>query len=451
MKVGFLTLGCDKNRVDAERMLYTLYSRGYTFTDDPDEMEAAVINTCCFIGDAKKESIRTILEFAERKRSGALKALLVTGCLAERYREEVLAEIPEADAILGTAATDKIADALDEALRGRRPSFFADINRRILLPTGEERILTTEGHYAYLRIAEGCDKHCTYCIIPSLRGRYRSVPEDNLIAEAKALSARGVKELILIAQETTLYGTDLYGEKRLPALLRRLAEEVPGIAWIRLMYCYPEEIDDALIDVIASENKVLPYLDMPVQSGSDAVLARMGRHTTGAEIRGLVKKLRERIPEICIRTTLIAGFPGETEEEHATSLSMVKELEFDRLGVFAYSREEGTAADKMKGHLRPHIKKRRVSELMSLQQEIVFRKGRQRAGQEVDVLIEGRLTGLPEEDAPVYIGRSYLDAPDVDGDVFVTGARNELYTGDLVRVRITGARDYDLVGEVTGK
>lgn len=439
MKILFISLGCDKNLVDTEVMLGMLASRGYEMTNDEQEADIIVINTCCFIHDAKEESIQNILEMAEYKKNGSAKALIVTGCMAERYRQEILDEIPEVDEVLGTTAYDRILDAVDAALAGQHEVMTADLDALPLPET--KRLVTTGGHFAYLKIAEGCDKHCTYCIIPKIRGNFRSVPMERLLKEAQDLAEQGVKELILVAQETTLYGKDLYGEKSLPKLLRELCK-ISGIRWIRILYCYPEEITDELIQVMKEEPKICHYLDLPIQHGSDAVLKRMGRRTTQAELRSIIGRLREEIPDIALRTTLIAGFPGETEEDHQEALQFVKDMRFDRLGVFTYSEEEGTPAAQMPDQIEEFVKEERRDALMLAQQSIAFEKSEEMVGKTVDVLIEGR---LPEED--IYIGRTYRDAPDVDGYVFVH-AEEDMISGDIVKVEITDAKDYDLVGDV---
>ncbi|MCC8161993.1 MAG: 30S ribosomal protein S12 methylthiotransferase RimO [Lachnospiraceae bacterium] len=439
MNIMFVSLGCDKNRVDSEHMLGLLLQKGYRFTDDETEADIIVINTCCFILDAKEESVDAILEMAEYKKAGSCRALIVTGCLAQRYRQEILDEIPEVDAVLGTASYDGIVEAVEQALGGQTQLICDDIDR-LVLPQGG-RVLTTGGHYAYLKIAEGCDKHCTYCIIPKLRGSYRSVPMERLLAEARDLAERGVRELILVAQETTLYGVDLYGEKSLHRLLRKLCQ-IKGIRWIRVQYCYPEEIYDELVQTIKEEPKICHYLDLPIQHASDRILKRMGRRTDQADIRGIVAKLREEIPDICLRTTLISGFPGETEEDHEELLNFVDEMEFDRLGVFAYSAEEDTPAAAMPDQVPEELKSARRDEIMELQQEIAFEKAEDMVGKSLWCMIEGKVA---DEDA--YAARTYRDAPDVDGFLFVQTAQ-ELMTGDFVRVRVTGADEYDLIGEI---
>lgn len=439
MKILFVSLGCDKNLVDSEVMLGMLAEKGYTFTDDETEAEIIVINTCCFINDAKEESVNTILEMAELKKTGQVKALIVTGCLAQRYQKEIQDEIEEVDAVIGTAAIDAIVEAVEEVLLGKGENHIAPLDT---LPVGNrKRIVTTGGHYAYLKIAEGCDKHCTYCIIPKVRGEYRSIPMEQLEAEAARLVQSGVKELILVAQETTLYGKDLYGEKKLPQLLRRLCR-IPELYWIRVLYCYPEEITEELISTIKEEDKICNYLDIPIQHGSDAVLKRMGRRTDSEEIRSIVNKLRENIPDICLRTTLITGFPGETQEDHETVMDFVDEMEFDRLGVFTYSPEEDTPAAAMPKQIEETIKNERRDQIMELQQEIAYDAADKMIGRELYVMIEGKVA---DEDA--YVARTYKDAPGVDGYLFINTGR-QLMSGDFVRVRITGSYEYDLIGEM---
>lgn len=439
MKILFVSLGCDKNLVDSEVMLGLLSRAGYEFTDDETEAEVIVVNTCCFIGDAKEESINTILEMAAQKETGKCKVLIVSGCLAQRYKDEVLKEIPEVDGILGTASCDKIVEVVEETLKGKKGQEFENID--LLKARDGGRIVTTGGHYAYLKIAEGCDKHCTYCVIPSVRGKYRSVPMEELVKEARELAEGGVRELILVAQETTLYGMDLYGEKRLPALLKELAE-IPGIHWIRMLYCYPEEITDELIETIKTEEKVCHYMDIPIQHASDRILRRMGRRTNREEITGRIRRLREEIPDIAIRTTMITGFPGETEEDLEELLDFVDEMEFERLGVFPYSREEDTPAAVMEDQVPEEIKAERRSQVMELQQDISLEHGEDMVGRELEVFIEGRVA-----DENAYVGRTYMDAPGVDGYIFVN-TDLELMSGMFVRVRVTGALEYDLIGEL---
>ena len=447
MKILFISLGCDKNLADTEMMLGTLVQRGFSITDDETQAQAVVVNTCCFINDAKQESINTLLEMAELRKSGAIKALVAAGCLAQRYREEIQKEIPEVDVIVGTTAIDAIADALEEVLAGNPQNYLKDISH---LPAvydhsvEHKRIVTTGGHYAYLKIAEGCDKHCSYCIIPKVRGHYRSIPMEELILEAERLVSFGAKEIILVAQETTLYGMDMYGEKRLPELLKRLCA-IAGVYWIRLLYCYPEEITDELIETIRTQDKVCSYLDIPIQHASDRVLKRMGRRTDRQELTDIITKLREQIPEICLRTTIITGFPGETQEEHESLLEFVDEMAFDRLGVFPYSPEEDTPAALFEDQVDEAVKLERQADIMELQQEIAFEKAQAAVGSVMLVMVEGR---LPDEHA--YVARSYKDAPNVDGFVFIQTER-ELMTGDFVRVKITGSYEYDLIGEITGE
>lgn len=439
MKILFISLGCDKNLVDSEVMLGLLAQKGHTITSDEQDADAVVINTCCFIHDAKEESIQTILEMAALKEQG-LKALIVTGCLAQRYKEEILQEIPEIDAVLGTTSYASIVDAVEEAAAGHAYSRYDPID---YLPDniGVERMITTGTYMAYMKIAEGCDKCCTYCVIPKIRGSYRSVPMPELLAEAKRLAAEGVKELVLVAQETTVYGMDLYGEKTLPKLLQELCK-IEGLKWIRLMYCYPEEITNDLIRVMREEEKICHYIDMPIQHSSDMVLKRMGRRTNQAQIREVIRKLREAMPDIIIRTSLISGFPGETQEQHEDLYCFLNEMELDRVGVFTYSQEENTPAAAFEDQVPEEIKEQRRDELMLLQQEISYEQDEKLIGTEMEVLVEGYLF---EDD--VYVGRTYRDAPKVDGSVFIR-AEEEIISGDFVKVKITGAQEYDLIGDV---
>ena len=437
MKLLFISLGCDKNLVDSEEMLGMLAADGHEIVDDEDEAEVIIVNTCCFIGDAKEESVNTILEMAEYKKTGSCHALIVTGCMAQRYQKEIIEEVPEVDAVLGTTSYGDIVKALEEAVAGNHFEEFRDID--YLPDTGSKRVLTTGGHFGYLKIAEGCDKHCTYCIIPKLRGKFRSVPMERLIAQAEDMAEQGVKELILVAQETTVYGKDLYGKKSLHILLKKLCE-IKGIRWIRVLYCYPEEIYDELIETIRDEKKICHYLDIPIQHASDRILKRMGRRTSKQELIDIVGKLRKEIPDIVLRTTLITGFPGETEEDHEELKEFVDEMEFDRLGVFTYSPEENTPAAEMADQVPEEVKEERRDELMELQQEISYDRGQDRIGQELLVMIEGKVA-----DESAYIGRTYGDAPKVDGYIFVqTGEL--LMTGDFAKVRVTGALEYDLIG-----
>ncbi len=438
-KILFVSLGCDKNLVDSEMMLGMLAQSGYEFTDDEREADIVVINTCCFINDAKEESINTILEMAELKKSGSIEMLIVAGCLAQRYREEIQTEIPEVDAIVGTMAIDEIVMILDEVSGGIRMNHYRNLDEKPL--TGVERVVTTGGHYAYLKIAEGCDKHCTYCIIPKVRGNYRSVPMDDLIREAEKLAKKGVKELILVAQETTLYGRDLYGHKALPELLHRLCG-ISGIYWIRILYCYPEEICDELIRTIREEKKICHYLDLPIQHASDKILQRMGRRTDRHQLEEIIGKLRREIPDICLRTTLISGFPGETNEDHEELMDFVDRMEFDRLGVFTYSQEEDTPAADMPDQIPEEIKEDRRAQLMELQQDIAFEAAENMTGRIVTAMIEGKVA-----DENAYVARTYKDAPNVDGFLFVNTSR-DLMTGDFVKVKITASYEYDLIGEL---
>ncbi len=465
MKILFVSLGCDKNRVDSEVMLGMLAQRGHEITDDETIAEAAVVNTCCFIGDAKEESINTILELSEYRVTGQYKALIVTGCLAQRYKDEVLKEIPEVDRILGTASVEHIVEAIDSVLAENEENGQRDLyspmpeevlKKRIYIdplskkPVGNrKRLQTTGGQYNYLKISEGCNKNCTYCVIPEVRGRYRSVPMEELVAEASSLAEQGVSEIILVAQETTLYGTDIYGEKKLPELLNRLAH-IDEIKWIRIMYCYPEEITDELIETIKNEPKVCNYLDIPIQSGSDHILRQMGRRTTRSEIEERIDYIRNQIPGICIRTTLIAGFPGETEEDHAETVDFVERMKFDRLGCFTYSREENTVAASLPDQIDESVKEDRRNEIMELQQEIAFEAAANRIGQKVSAVIEGRITDEEddEDNGYTYVARTYMDAPDVDGYLFIMNVPYELLSGQFVEVSITGSNDYDLIGEL---
>lgn len=439
MKILFVSLGCDKNLVDTEMMLGMLSEQGHTFTDDEQQAQIIIVNTCCFIGDAKEESIRTLIEMGKLKETAQAKLLIAAGCLAQRYRDEIQTELPEVDVVLGTMSIDRIAEAVAQWEQENKSNFVADINA--VPVAGKKRFVTTGGHYAYMKIAEGCEKHCTYCIIPKVRGNYRSIPMETLLEEAQTLAAQGVKELILVAQETTLYGVDLYGEKRLPQLLEKLAA-ISGLRWIRILYCYPEEITPQLVEVIKKEKKICHYLDIPIQHASDAVLKRMGRRTNQAGLREKIACLRKEIPDICLRTTLITGFPGETQEDYETLYRFVNEMEFDRLGVFTYSPEEDTPAASFPDQIEEAVKEARKAELMELQQEIAFEKAENMKGRVVWVMIEGKVA-----DENAFVGRTYQDAPDVDGLVFVnTGL--ELMTGDFVPVRITGSNEYDLIGEI---
>lgn len=440
MNVMLVSLGCDKNLVDSEMMLGMLADAGYGITDDESEADIIIVNSCCFILDAKQESIDTLIEMGMMKEQGRCKALIVTGCLAQRYAEEIHKEIPEVDAVVGTTGTGRLIEVIESVLAGKSKDAVADADSALLY--GKRRILTTGGYYAYLKIAEGCDKHCTYCIIPKIRGRYRSVPMEALLKEAKTLAGQGVKELILVAQETTVYGQDLYGRKSLPELLRKLCR-IEGIEWIRILYGYPEEIDEELIRTMKEEEKICHYLDLPIQHADDRILQKMGRRTDSASLRRTVEKLRSEIPDICLRTTLITGFPGETKEMFENLASFVNEMEFDRLGVFPYSAEEGTPAAKMPEQIAEEEKEFRRNEIMMLQQEIAFEKAKAMIGRVLPVMVEGRLT-----DENVIVARTYMDAPGIDGNVFIETDR-DLYSGTMIHVRITGSHEYDLIGELT--
>ena len=440
MNIFFVSLGCDKNLVDSENMLGILQENGYQLINEEQEADIIIVNTCCFIHDAKEESITTILEMAEYKKTGQLKALIVTGCLAERYKEEILNEIPEVDALLGTASFDEILEVIENILQGGRHTRFEGLDR--LPNVRSKRVLTSGTFSTYLKIAEGCDKHCTYCIIPQVRGNFRSVPMEQLLEEAAYLAAQGVKELILVAQETTLYGVDLYGEKTLPKLLTELCK-IEGIEWLRILYCYPEEITDELIEVMRREPKICRYLDLPIQHASDRILKLMGRRTNKADLMNIIGKLRKSLPDIVLRTTLITGFPTETEEEHQELSDFVRQMRFERLGVFTYSKEDNTPAAKLKPQVPAKVKKQRRKELMELQQGIVFEHTKKLIGRQLPVLIEGKIA---EEDR-VYIGRTYMDAPQVDGFLFLNSDR-ELMSGDMVEALVSGAKDYDLIGNI---
>lgn len=440
MKISFISLGCDKNLVDSEKMLAMMNDSGYEVTDIIADAEAVIINTCCFIHDAKQESIDTIIETAGYKKTGRLKYLIVTGCLATRYHDEISEYLPEVDAILSSSAADELDSCLKK-LSGKgleSKSIIKDINRDPDL--GKKRLHNNLKNYAYIKIGEGCSKHCTYCVIPSIKGEYRSFPFEDIILEARDAVEKGKNELILIAQETTVYGTDLYGRKRLSELLYAL-NDIEGLEWIRLMYCYPEEIDDELINAIRDIDKVCKYIDMPIQHISDSILKRMGRKTTGDDIRKLIVKLRREIPGIAIRTSLITGFPGETEEDHTELLEFIKEYRLDRVGVFTYSKEENTPAARFKPVVLKKIKEKRRKELMLAQQEIVFEENEKLYGKVLKAVAEGY---LPEE--KVYVARTYRDAPDVDGCCFVSSDR-DIVLGTVTDVKINGAAGYDLTAE----
>lgn len=439
MKLFFVSLGCDKNLVDSEKMLALLAANQIAITEEPQEAEIIIVNTCGFIHDAKEESIETILEMAEYKTTGKCISLIMSGCLAQRYAEEIQKEIPEVDAVVGTTAYDQIFDVVQETLQGKKECRLAELN---YLPDKlTARLQTTSSYTSYLKIAEGCNKRCTYCIIPYLRGNYRSVPMEELVEEATALAEGGTKELIVIAQETTVYGLDLYGEKRLPALLRALCK-IDGIEWIRVMYCYPEEITEELLLTMKEEPKICHYLDLPIQHCNDLVLNRMGRKTNKEDLTKTLHRIREILPDITLRTTLISGFPGETKEQHEECVDFVREFQFDRLGVFPYSPEEGTPAATMTEQVDEDIKRQWADEIMEAEQEVIFRQNETYIGRKLPVLVDGY---LPEDG--VYIGRTYRDAPDIDGCVFFE-APYEIVSGTMLTVWITDAKGYDLVGEI---
>ncbi len=439
MKLLFISLGCDKNLVDTEHMLSMITQDGITITNDENEADVIVVNSCCFINDAMEESIQTLIDMGTLKETANLKALIVTGCLAQRYAAEITEQIPEVDAIIGTNSYDEIVSVIHDVLDGKKIQIEKPLSG---LPENYAgRTLTTGGHFAHLKIAEGCDKHCTYCVIPSIRGAYRSVPMEQILKEAEKLAQDGVKELILVAQETTLYGVDLYGKKMLPELLERLSA-IEGIYWIRLQYCYPEEITEELIHTMATNPKICHYIDIPIQHANDDILKRMGRKTSQADIRHIVASLREAMPDICIRTTLICGFPGETVEAHEELKTFVSDMKFDRLGCFAYSRQEGTPADTFPDQIAEELKQTRVAEIMELQQDISAACNETYIGRTLDAFVEGKVA-----DENVYVARTYRDAPDVDGYLFIQTTR-ELMTGDIVSVQVTGSYEYDLIGEL---
>lgn len=434
MNIFLISLGCDKNSADSGAMLGILMDKGYRIATTEKEADVIIINTCCFIHDAKEESIETILEMSKLKSTGRLKKLIVTGCLAQRYKEEIIKEIPEVDALLGTTAYDEIINAIEE-----NKSFFRDIN--YLPKIKSKKVVETATFTSYIKISEGCDKFCTYCIIPKLRGRHRSISMEELISEAEYLASQGTKELVVIAQDTTIYGTDLYGEKTLPKLLKEFCK-IDGLEWIRLLYCYPEDVTDELIQVIKEEDKICKYIDLPIQHASDKILKNMGRRTNREYLIKLINKLRSEIDDITIRTTLIVGFPGEIDEDFDILLDFVYEMNFDRLGVFTYSPEEGTPAAEMDNQIEEDVKISRRDAIMTMQQDIAYDKNIAIIGNYYDVIIEGYL----EED-DVYVGRTYMDAPKIDGLVFVKCDRT-LMTGDKILVEITTADAYDLEAKV---
>ena len=442
MTIYFISLGCDKNLVDSEEMLGLLNESGYSFVDSAEDADVIVVNTCAFINDAKEESINSIIEMGEYKKAGSCKALIVTGCLAERYKDEFEKLLPEVDAIVGINSFTSIVDAIQSCLNSENKTLHKYFNSLDFIERYDDnQVVTTGGYYAYLKIAEGCSKHCTYCAIPFIRGDYRSVPFEKLIKRAEALANKGVKELILVAQESTMYGTDLYGKKELPRLLSEISK-IDGIQWIRLLYSYPEEINDELIQEIKNNKKVCHYIDMPIQHSSDDILKKMGRRTSNAELVDIIGKLRKEIPDIVLRTSIIVGFPGESEDDFNNLLEFVKDLKFERLGAFSYSQEEDTAAAAFPNQIDDKVKAERFDKLMSLQQEISAEYLKSLIGKTLKVMVEGKLV-----DEDVYIGRSYMDAPGVDGNVFIN-CESDLMSGDFVDVLITGSSEYDLIGDL---
>lgn len=439
MQIYFVSLGCDKNLVDSEKMLAILDRAGYELTECPEEAEIIVVNTCAFIHDAKQESIETLLELAELKKTGRCQVLIAAGCLAERYKDEILDEMPEIDGIIGTTAYDSVLEVIEQTLQGKHSIKTKELS---YLPSHlTDRISSGVSHVGYLKISEGCNKNCSYCIIPSMRGRYRSVPMEELVEETVKLTAHGVKELILVAQETTLYGIDLYGEKKLPELIQRLSQ-IEALEWIRILYCYPEEITEELADAIRDNPKVCRYLDLPIQHCNDEILKKMGRLTNKKQLQEKIQMLRDKMPDITLRTTLISGFPGETQAQHEECLAFVKEMKFDRLGVFPYSPEEGTRASAFDHPVEEEIKRMRADAIMEVEQQVIFEKNDSMAGTRLTAIVDGY---LPEEE--VYVARTYRDAPDIDGCIFFR-APYEIISGSLVALMVTDAKGYDLIGEL---
>lgn len=439
VRVGMVSLGCNKNQVDAERMLHKIKKAGYQLVGDAALADIAVINTCGFIQSAKQEAIDTILEFAELKKEGRIKKIVITGCLAERYREEVAELIPEADAVVGIGCNDDIVSVLERIEAGETVQAFGDKEK---LPLTGERVQTTFSFYSYLKIAEGCDNCCSYCAIPSIRGRYRSVPMEQLVFEARRLVGNGVRELILVAQDTTRYGIDLYGECRLPKLLTELCR-IDELKWIRLLYCYPERVTDSLLDVMANEKKIVKYMDLPIQHCDGEILKKMNRSGDEQSLRELIGKIRNRIPGITLRTTLITGFPGETEEQFSRLAEFVQDMKFDRLGCFPFSPEEGTPAEKMEGQLDDDVKERRAEVIMEQQMLIAVKKNKELVGKTIEIIVEGF-----DRYGECYFGRSAADAPEIDGKIFFTSPNKRLVFGKFINVEITDMLDYDLIGEV---
>lgn len=437
MDIYFVSLGCDKNLVDSEKMLAILDHAGYRLAQEPEQADVIVVNTCAFIHDAKQESIETLLEMAEYKKKGTCRVLIAAGCLSERYKDEIQKEMPEIDGIIGTTAYDTVAQVVEQTLAGQTAVSMKELS---YIPSGlTDRIRSGAGHVGYLKIGEGCSKNCSYCAIPSMRGRYRSVPMEELIEEAVKLTAGGVKELILVAQETTMYGVDLYGGKKLPELLERLSQ-IEAVQWIRILYCYPEEITEELAEEIRKNKKVCHYLDLPIQHCNDEILKKMGRRTDKRQLMEKIGMLRKRIPDIALRTTLISGFPGETEEQHEECIEFVKAMRFDRLGVFPYSPEEGTRAAGFEGQLEEEVKRRWADEIMETQQQVIFEANGNMVGRRITALVDGYLS---EED--VYVARTYRDAPEIDGCVFFHSSA-EILSGTMAELEVTDASGYDLIG-----
>lgn len=439
VKIGMVSLGCNKNQVDAERMLYKIKEAGYQLVADAALSDIVIVNTCGFIESAKQEAIETILEFGKLKEEGRIKKIIVTGCLAERYKEEVAELLPEADAVIGIGCNDDILNVIDKVLANQRPLEFAN---KLCLPMEGGRVQTTLPFYSYLKVAEGCSNCCTYCAIPAIRGKFRSVPMENLIEEAKGLAEHGVKELNIIAQDSTRYGEDLYGESKLPELLTELCR-IDKLKWIRILYCYPERITDKLLDVIAKEDKIVKYIDVPIQHCCEDILKKMNREGNEEYLRALMTKIREKVPNVTIRTTLITGFPSETEEQFNQLADFVRDMRFDRLGCFPYSQEEGTKAAEMPDQLDEETKQRRADVIMEQQQIIMAQNNEKMIGKTIEVVTEGF-----DRYGECYFGRSAADAPDIDGKIFFRSPERKLTSGSFVKVNITETLDYDLIGEI---
>ena len=439
VKIGMVSLGCNKNQVDAERMLYKIKEAGYQLVADAALSDIVIVNTCGFIESAKQEAIETILEFGKLKEEGRIKKIIVTGCLAERYKEEVAELLPEADAVIGLGCNDDILNVIDKVLANQRPLEFAN---KLCLPMEGGRVQTTLPFYSYLKVAEGCSNCCTYCAIPAIRGKFRSVPMENLIEEAKGLAEHGVKELNIIAQDSTRYGEDLYGESKLPELLTELCR-IDKLKWIRILYCYPERITDKLLDVIAKEDKIVKYIDVPIQHCCEDILKKMNREGNEEYLRALMTKIREKVPNVTIRTTLITGFPSETEEQFNQLADFVRDMRFNRLGCFPYSQEEGTKAAEMPDQLDEETKQRRADVIMEQQQIIMAQDNEKMIGKTIEVVTEGF-----DRYGECYFGRSAADAPDIDGKIFFRSPERKLTSGSFVKVNITETLDYDLIGEI---